>query len=310
MNRFKNILVVANRDSVLEAQLARAVDLAERNGAELTLLGVVDTHHADRRVVLSDGEEVDVRSFLAQARRDELEAVAANFDIPIRVAISIGTGFVEVIRCVKQLGHDLVFAAADSETRQFGLAGASMAMHLLRKCPVPVWVDNGNEPLGHDVAVAVGPFDRSEDRDSLNVMLLELGTSLAAMRGGTLHVIHAWRLEGESQLRRGRHGPSAEQVDAMVVDAQRWASDGLKHLMEFKPDLDVPVELHLDRGEAGTVVPQVIAQHDPGVVVMGTLARTGLEGVFMGNTAERVLGTIHVPVLAVKPSGFVTPVGV
>ena len=41
---------------------------------------------------------------------------------------------------------------------------------------------------------------------------------------------------------------------------------------------------------------------------MGTLARAGLKGVFVGNTAESVLGSIEVPVLAMKPPGFETPV--
>lgn len=309
MNRFKNILVVANDDSVLEPLLARAADLALRNEAVLTLLGVVDSAQSDRRVVLSDGEEVDVRTFLLTSRREELEEVAERVEgIRPQVAVTTGTGFVEVIRSVKQLGHDLVLVASDAGQRRFSLSGASMAMHLLRKCPVPVWVDSGNESLSPDVAVAVGPFRRDETRESMNVMILELGTSLAALRGGALHVIHAWRLEGESQLRRGRHRPPTEQVDAIVADAHQAATEGLKHLMEYRPDLDVPVHVHLEKGEAGAVVPRVIEETDPGVVVMGTLARTGLQGVFMGNTAERVLGTIHVPVLAVKPRGFETPV--
>jgi nucleotide-binding universal stress UspA family protein len=33
-----------------------------------------------------------------------------------------------------------------------------------------------------------------------------------------------------------------------------------------------------------------------------------MRGVFMGNTAERVLGTIEASVLAVKPRGFETPI--
>ena len=44
----------------------------------------------------------------------------------------------------------------------------------------------------------------------------------------------------------------------------------------------------------GRSLKEVIARHERGVVVMGTLARAGLQGVFMGNTAERVLGTIPV----------------
>jgi hypothetical protein len=41
---------------------------------------------------------------------------------------------------------------------------------------------------------------------------------------------------------------------------------------------------------------------------MGTLARTGIAGLFIGNTAEAVLHQVNCSVLTVKPEGFVTPV--
>jgi len=41
---------------------------------------------------------------------------------------------------------------------------------------------------------------------------------------------------------------------------------------------------------------------------MGTVVRTGIEGFFIGNTAERILGQLRCSVLAVKPDGFVSPV--
>lgn len=44
------------------------------------------------------------------------------------------------------------------------------------------------------------------------------------------------------------------------------------------------------------------------LVVMGTVARTGIPGFIMGNTAETVLNPIDCSVLAIKPPGFVTPV--
>lgn len=49
---------------------------------------------------------------------------------------------------------------------------------------------------------------------------------------------------------------------------------------------------------------------DIGVVVMGTVGRTGLRGLIVGNTAESVLRAVRCSVLAVKPEGFVTPVTV
>lgn len=311
MKRFKNILVVAGDDTALDGLLSRATSLARRNDARLTILGVVDSTQTDRRVVLHDGEEFDVRRFLISTRRDELEDLASSItDVPVQVAVTSGTGFVEVIRCVLELGHDLVMVGADTNRRRMGLTGASLAMHLLRKCPVPVWVDSGNGELSADVAIAVGPFNEEPHHGSLNVTILELGTSLAATRHGVLHVVHAWRLEGESLLRRGRARPPAAEIDAMVEEAHQEAVTGLKHLMEYQPDMDVPTQVHLLKGEPGTVIPAVFSEHHPGVVVMGTLARAGLQGVFMGNTAERILGSIEGSVLAVKPEGFETPVSV
>jgi nucleotide-binding universal stress UspA family protein len=315
MKRFKDILIVASDGPHFPPLLDRAVDLAQRNDGRLTLFGVVDSERAQRRATTGDGATFDVASFLVDAKRDELEqaasrSAAADTSVPIEIIVGAGRDFVEVIRRVVHAGHDLVMVGSAPESRFPALAGSSLAMHLLRKCPVPVWVDAANAPANPDVAVAVGPFDEGIGEDALDVALLEIATSLAARRGGTLHVIHAWKLDGESLLRRGRVGPPPEKVDAMVAEELQIATMGLKRLLEFKPDLDVPVEIHMQKGEASEVIQDVLEVHQPGVVVMGTLARTGIKGVFMGNTAERVLGTVGGSVLAVKPGGFETPIAI
>ena len=51
-------------------------------------------------------------------------------------------------------------------------------------------------------------------------------------------------------------------------------------------------------------------QLDADLVVMGTVGRTGIAGLFIGNTAEMVLEQVQCSVLAVKPPGFVSPVQV
>jgi universal stress protein E len=66
--------------------------------------------------------------------------------------------------------------------------------------------------------------------------------------------------------------------------------------------------LHLTQGEAGNVIPQLAAKERIDLIVMGTLARTGIEGYFIGNTAETVLQRVACSVLTVKPDGFVSPV--
>ena len=67
-------------------------------------------------------------------------------------------------------------------------------------------------------------------------------------------------------------------------------------------------QLHMVEGETCEVITEFVEKKKIDVVVMGTLARTGISGFFMGNTAESILNTIDCSMLAVKPPGFMTPV--
>jgi hypothetical protein len=60
--------------------------------------------------------------------------------------------------------------------------------------------------------------------------------------------------------------------------------------------------------QAYEVIPAMIRDIKADLVVMGTVARTGIPGFIVGNTAEMILSQIACAVLAVKPPGFVSPV--
>lgn len=309
MKRFGNVLVVASDEASTSSLLETAVDLARRNGASVTLFDVLEPLSERRRFLRTSIGEIDLESLIAETRVGELQDLASGTtDYPIEVEIVFGTKFVEVIRRVVARGHDLVMASPEESKRRLGLAGASNTMHLLRKSPVPVWVVSGPQDQSPDVAVALGPIEPDHQHEALNIALLELASSLAARRGGSLHVVHAWRLEGESLLRSSRVGTSALAVDGLVDEARHEAAVGLKSLLDQVPTIEVPIVEHLEKGEAGDVISLVVERSGPGVVVMGTLARAGLKGVIMGNTAERVLAGIDTSILAVKPPGFTSPV--
>ena len=65
---------------------------------------------------------------------------------------------------------------------------------------------------------------------------------------------------------------------------------------------------HLLKGSARQEVPAPAKRLQVDCIVMGTVARTGIRGFFMGNTAETILEQIDCSVLAIKPQEFVTPV--
>ncbi|MBN1992956.1 MAG: universal stress protein [Anaerolineae bacterium] len=65
---------------------------------------------------------------------------------------------------------------------------------------------------------------------------------------------------------------------------------------------------HLLRGSARKTIPELAVALQADLVIMGTVARTGISGLIIGNTAEAILDQLTCSVLAIKPPGFITPV--
>lgn len=306
MHRFARILLLAS-SAPLPEKLGAAVDLARRNDAALVLYDVVDPLPARRRMITSATGARDLQALRVEQREQELHELASRLDVPrIELAVGVGIPHLEVIRRVQTTGVDLVITAVDAPRRS-RLAGAATTMRLLRKCPVPVWVHSARSSERTGVAVAVGSFEPASQQ--LNRTLLQLGSSLAARSRTALHLIHAWRLEGETMLRRAGSGVAPQEVERLLREEERTAAEMLRGLTD-ELEVDLPqVEHHLVKGVvAGPAIVDVVERVAPRTLVIGTVARTGIRGLIMGNTAEQVLGRTDTSVLAVKPEGFTSPV--
>ena len=76
-----------------------------------------------------------------------------------------------------------------------------------------------------------------------------------------------------------------------------------------KHDLaEISNKVHLLKGDAAGVISGLAKKTGAELVVMGTVARTGIPGFLIGNTAERILHELDCSVLTVKPRGFATPI--
>jgi nucleotide-binding universal stress UspA family protein len=308
MQRFREILVVAPPDPDTPRVIARAAELAHRNRARLTVYDVVPELGPQNRQVQHGLSTIDLQDLLVETRRQELEELASRvMTVETRIAVDVGVDFVAIIERVIEYHHDLVIAVPDRAESARGLRGATTTLHLLRKCPVPVWVDDPRTWGRPDVVVAVGPFPDDGEIGLLNQTLVELGTSLADIQGGDVHIVHAWRLEGENLLRKGRVRLPAEEVDALVEEERIAAEKTFERILANVDRPGLEVHRHLRAGRPSEVIADVVTAVQPGVLVMGTLARAGLRGLLIGNTAERLLGDIEASVIAVKPPGFVSP---
>ena len=69
-----------------------------------------------------------------------------------------------------------------------------------------------------------------------------------------------------------------------------------------------PAQVHIVKESPDIAILNHIDTHKVDLLVMGTIARTGIPGVIVGNTAERLLPQIPCSVLAVKPADFKSPI--
>ncbi|HEB93255.1 MAG TPA: universal stress protein, UspA [Gammaproteobacteria bacterium] len=319
MKRFNNILCVVTPGAAGKPALERAVTLTENNQASLTVIDVTPCITAGIGMPAGGPISADLQAAVVSAHEQELDSLIAPYRqrINVQAKVLVGTPFLEIIREILRNGRDLVIKTAERRDWQDRLF-SSDDMHLLRKCPCPMWVMLPEKKANYRRIMAAVDFDSWQGgagENDLNRLILELASSIALSDFAELHVVHAWESMTESLIRVFSSDLSEQQIAANVNRERRDHQTRLERLTGRLRDW-IGAEaydyllprLYLCQGNPRKEIPAQARRIDTDLVVMGTVARTGLAGLFMGNTAETILNQIDCAVLAVKPPGFVTPV--
>jgi nucleotide-binding universal stress UspA family protein len=314
MKRFKNILLVCNFDAKQHMSVERAVSLAKQNEARLTVFSVVKELPADVRMTITSMLPQELLELVIHDRQEKIDALAADMGqqgVDARTQVVTGTPFLEIVRQVLRDKHDLVILAAEGKggvkERLFG----STSMHLMRKCPCPVWVVKPAKREKYKrilAAVDTASDFPDHERESLNPLIMQLASSLARMDGSEFHLVQVWSVFAEGYLEvRGQM--EANSVTKLRKDTKRQYTRKLDSLLAGVDLKGIVVHKHLPRSDnSSRVIVKLAKSKKIDLLVMGTVCRTGLAGFFIGNTAEKVLSEVDCSVLTVKPEGFVTPV--
>jgi nucleotide-binding universal stress UspA family protein len=323
MKRFKDILCTIEPGKECKPALERAVTLAENNQANLTVITVAPPISASIGMHEGGPISTELQAATVNSHKQALENLveSSRQRINIETRVLIGTPFLEIIREVLRNAHDLLIKCPES-LDWLDRIFSSDDKHLLRKCPCPVWMvrPQTGESFGRILAAVdvddSYPTKELKARQALNEMVIELASSLAVSEFAELHVIHAWEAIGEGVMRHGIFMQKPEnEVNAYVDQIRRHHTQQLDALIKevsVKLGQDaadyIKPQLHMPKGAIRKVIPEFAKELQVDCIVMGTVARTGVPGLFMGNTAETILDQLECSVLAIKPPGFVTPV--
>jgi universal stress protein E len=200
--------------------------------------------------------------------------------------------------------YDLVLKMAHQHDRLQAVVFTPTDWHLLRKCPCPVWmVKDQPWPEGGRAVVAVNLASEEPHHDPLNTKLVKETLELADLVNHTeVHLVGAYPIT-----------PINIAIELPDFDPSVY-NDAIRgqHLLAMKAlrqkfSIDEKFT-HVDKGLPEEVIPNLAEHLDAGVVVLGTIGRTGISAAFLGNTAEQVIDHLRCDLLAIKPDGFTSPI--
>lgn len=310
MQRFKKILLALGPEPKELGALVRAIALARRNRASLHVLVVLEHLPLDdlplgTRTLIGVLDQDALRGMIARRQQawlqNELSALCTE-DLDVSTSVEWShTPFLTIAHRVLRHGHDLLIKTAERVTGPKAALFHPTDRHLMRKCPCPVWMIRPERHATYRrILAAVDPFPNNVVNDELNRQILELASSLAAGEEAELHLVHAYHISGKMLL------PSDVAIDAYEKAIAALRQERLESLLAGYSLL--PHNIYFEEGVPGEVIPAVARRERIDLIVIGTLARIGIPGLFIGNTAERTLDHVECDVLAVKPKGFVTPI--
>lgn len=304
----RRLLYVADDDPASDPAFHRSLGLAELAGAELSVAVAVDRAPSPTDELLGLGPE-ELHDVIVKHHRARLESILAPYrddGRQIEVCVLVGRAEVEITRDVVDNRRDLVIKRAGRVTEE-KRRPSGLDQKLVRGCPCPVWIEHGDDVA--DVRRILIPVDADPLEHGRRILahhVLSIGLTLAGILGAEADILHAWSVYGEVELRGGFARTSKDRVDEYVRQHRQQHEQWLEGLVG-EIETNVAVHAHLVKGTAEHAIPTFAADTRPGLIVMGTVARTGVRGLVLGNTAESVLGQVQCGVLFVKPPGFTTP---
>jgi universal stress protein E len=298
MAAFRKILVAIDIDDdgiadTGHAAVEQALAVARKDDATVTFAHVLEVPDVVRAAMLNDpGSDAGKRYVrIANVLRD----LAADVDgVTTRTAIFFGSHWRELVREVLRTGHDLIVIG----TKRRGIAGralfGSTGNKLLRACPCPVWVAKAATHEEHPTILV------AHDLTEVGAAALDIGASVAKLTRASIQVLNVIEHpEAQRFLSSVDEHTRAKRVNAVheLIAAQCRAYA-----------LDPPAQISIVDGNAYAAILEYLRSHRVDLLVMGTVARTGVSALLTGNTAENVLPWVDCSLIAIKPATFVSPV--
>lgn len=314
MKRLERLLVYIDEPATLGEVLAEISEIVEGTECQVVFAGVVEPipWRLKQTLALDTDELVGKQSKALSVQIENQVSALRQRGFDVAVKIYEGQPTRAIVNAVVDGKFDLLVKAAQERDGRFG---ASPDQRLLRHCPCPVAILRPrSEVRSQKIMAAVEMNSDDPENDTINDEIMDAASRIGIGYFKQLVVVHVWRLEGESMLSHGFTKLPLKKVTQLKKEEEQrhkvWLENYIgKYVARLGPEAQryLQPELRLINGIPTNALIEQIEIEKPELLILGSVARTGLPGLLIGNTAESLAGKLQCSTLIVKPTDFRSP---
>ena len=303
MLRYSNILAFVDIGPESLEAVTTSLALARASGGSVTAARVIDLAPHTSEPWAPEGWEVfraEVLGHELSMLSTSLEKLSGGFSA-LTGKVVLGKPSFELVQLVLEAGHDLVVKVATGRTPERPIAFGTTGLHLVRKSPAPVWLLPRSGLPPKRILAAVHPGRPGDDAKlALCQRVIAHAATLARTLNAELHVVHVH--EHPRPLSDTILGRKLTQY--LAVSEHRVVA----RLRQVLAEANADATLHTLHGAPYELLPELAKSLEAHTLVMGSVGRADVPGLFVGDLAEELLMRVECGVFCVKPAGFASPI--
>ena len=300
------VLVVVDPTASAHPSIERAVWLARHEPVHIELF--ISDYSPQLAQSRSRATADEAWASLIDRHRSRLEQLAA----PLRaekLAVDVDARWDyplhdSIVRKAQDAGADLVIKDTHYHSVLKRSIFSNTDWSLIRNCGATLWLVKPRPPGQRPCFVAaVDPLHQRDKPAELDQRILTAARALGESLHGEVHAFHAFDVAAAIAVSTDAMSMPIALPLNELADALR--AEHTDAVARFCKQHDVPPErTHVHQGGTRQLLLTLTEHLRADAVVMGAVSRSGLKGLFLGNTAEDVLDRLHCDLIIVKPDGF------
>lgn len=306
MKDYQKILVVVDPTTENQVALTRAITLATKSNAQVTVFLSIFDFSYEMTSILSNQEREAMRQGVIEQRLAWIQDLLAPYNhLQLNIDSQViwhNRPFESIINQTIAGQYDLIVKGTHAHDKLKAVLFTPTDWHLMRKAPVPVLMVKAHGwPATGKILCAVNVATEDTESQMLNGKIIEHAKDLAVKFSAEVHLVNGYP-----------GTPINLAIELPDFDAQTYNNtirmqheQRVNHLAKAY-GIDAS-RCHVKEGLPEDVIPELAEQLDAELVILGTVGRTGFSAALIGNTAEHVIDNINCDLLAIKPDGYKSP---